>query len=123
MYLLSGYSESLYLTFTLVGLIILERPLTEFALLSASIWFSLATITRTNGLLNLIFIFYALIQRLFEREKPRSCCSVWGTVFLGFLCYFIVVIPLYYVTSVLPYEMYCLGRLKRGETDLSPWCY
>ncbi len=32
-------------------------------------------------------------------------------------------LPFFYVTSVLPYEMYCLGRLKRGETDLSAWCY
>ena len=73
-YLLSGYSESLYLTFALTGLLILERSKSTLALLTASMWFSMATLARSNGVLNLIFILYALAGMTGHGPDLQAAC-------------------------------------------------
>ncbi|CAK5040809.1 unnamed protein product [Meloidogyne enterolobii] len=75
----SLYSESIYQTFTFLGLLLIYSPTTNISsrlnLLFASAVFSLAFLTRSNGLTNIGFIGFPLLLDVIifiERQIPNE---------------------------------------------------
>ncbi|XP_053349865.1 palmitoyltransferase ZDHHC18-A [Clarias gariepinus] len=117
-FMLAGYSESLFAVLTFGGLCLLERGFT----VGACFLLGLATGARANGLINAGFLLYLPLQRSLTQVFNKG--SAWHYSWEALR--FVLTVPLYVAVTVLPfclfqfygYHMFCLPTLT--EEQIAP---
>lgn len=102
-FFVAPYSESLYLFLTLEGIILCLK----FQTILASLIFSLASVTRSNGILNFGYIIYYLIF-------DNTFLTKFGIAITLLVCLFIQYLPFY------AFQYFCYQRFCFKSTYVLP---
>ena len=126
------YSESLFHLLTFLGLYSLYKHkhengnLSVFSILQASVFFNLATLTRSTGMLYIIFIGYVLLQDLiFYCTQPKlTLCKRLEksirNIILGIISLMIIILA-YVLVMYHPYKIYCSNE-DNSIQEKPEWC-
>jgi Gpi18-like mannosyltransferase len=88
------------------------------AIVAASFFFGLATMTRSTGALLSIFVAYPMIRKIL---LTRNCISIFKYLMCSWFCALFILMPIFVLHSVKPYDLHCDTKIDR--TNAVPiWC-
>ncbi|XP_072534927.1 palmitoyltransferase ZDHHC18-A [Salminus brasiliensis] len=123
-FMLAGYSETLFAALTFGGLWLLERGFT----LRACLLLALSTATRANGLVNVGFLLYRLLQKSLGLARvyskgvvwQRRCClytvAAFRFLLMLTLCLSVVVLP-FCLFQFYGYYTFCVPSVTQEQAS------